>query len=295
MTTIASIEQYRNAIRFQLVGSDPALIQDALYDVDEYLRSERSSALGHITEQELVQRAVEGFGTPGEVAASYRETEIQVNKALAPPSSPSPSTAFSSGFLGVLFDPRAYGALFLMLFSLLTGIFYFTWAVTGLAMSLGLSILILGVPFFIGFAGSIRILALLEGRLLEGLIGVRMPRRPVSVPAKQGWLQRAWYWVSDGRTWSTLLYFVISLPFGVFTFAIATTLLSLAVSFFALPLAQPFFDQPMITIGSFEWFVPWWTFPGFWVAAVVVHLLMLHLAKAFGAARAGLARALLVR
>ena len=41
-------------------------------------------------------------------------------------------------FFGVVADPRTYGALFYMLLSLATGIFYFTWVVTGTSLSVGL-------------------------------------------------------------------------------------------------------------------------------------------------------------
>ena len=66
-----------------------------------------------------------------------------------------------------------------MLLALVTGIFYFTMTVTGLSMSAGLLVLIIGIPFFLLFVGFTRVLALAEGRLVEGLLGQRMPRRPL--------------------------------------------------------------------------------------------------------------------
>ena len=41
-------------------------------------------------------------------------------------------------------DPRTYGALFYMLLSLATGVIYFTVVTTGISLSLGLLILIIG-------------------------------------------------------------------------------------------------------------------------------------------------------
>lgn len=291
MTRIRTTDQYRDEFRSALSGSDPAMVQDALYDLDEFLRSERAANSEDLSEQELVARAIEGFGTPEEVAASYRETEGTVTKALA---TPTPGLGITSGVFGVIGEPKAYGALFLMLFSLVTGILYFTWVAVGLAMSIGFSILIIGIPFLIGFAVSLRMLGLMEGRMLEALTGVRMPRRPVSLPSNVGWAQNVKYWVTDRRTWSTLLYCVLSLPLGVLGFALAVTLLSLALSLFAVPFAQLFTEWPMITIGSMRWYVQWWLFPFFWLASVFVALVLLHLARLFGGVRAGLARALLV-
>jgi len=79
----------------------------------------------------------------------------------------------------VLADPRAYTALLYMLLSLATGTLYFTWAVTGISLSLGLAILIIGIPFAILFFASVRGISLVEGRVVEALLGERMPRRPL--------------------------------------------------------------------------------------------------------------------
>ena len=86
---------------------------------------------------------------------------------------PSAATAFSTSSR----DPRAYGALMYMLLSLVTGMFYFTVVVTGMALSLGLFILIIGIPFALLFIGVCRVLGHVEGRIVEGLLAVRMPRR----------------------------------------------------------------------------------------------------------------------
>ena len=82
-------------------------------------------------------------------------------------------------FFGVFLDPRAYTSLFFMLLSLATGIIYFTLTVTGLSLSAGLAVLIIGLPFFLVFVALTRVVSLAEGRLIEAMTGERMPRRPV--------------------------------------------------------------------------------------------------------------------
>ena len=65
--------------------------------------------------------------------------------------------------------------------------FYFTWAVVGASLSVSLLILIIGVPLLVLFLGSIRALAFIEGRMVEVLLGVRMPRRQACrMPASLG-------------------------------------------------------------------------------------------------------------
>ena len=51
-----------------------------------------------------------------------------------PKNEPTPQSR-KFGFFNVISDPRTYGALLYMLLSLATGIFYFVWTVTGIALS----------------------------------------------------------------------------------------------------------------------------------------------------------------
>ena len=52
-------------------------------------------------------------------------------------------------------------------------------------MSAGLAVLIIGIPFVILFFGSVRVLSLVEGRIVEVMLGERMPRRPLYNAARQ--------------------------------------------------------------------------------------------------------------
>ena len=254
-----TIPQYLAQLRASLEGADPAMVQDALYDAEEYLRSELAAQPGR-SEAEVIADVAGSYGAPDEVAEIYRETEVTVNRALrtpradtAPvlraaaeasgvePAAPPPAPVQRSllaRFFGVVADPHTYGALFYMLLSLATGIFFFTWVVTGLSLSLGLLILIIGIPLTVLFFGSVRGLALLEGRLVEALLGERMPRRPRYTDRSRTWLQRIGDMFTDGRTWLTLLYFVLMLPLGVIYFTLAVTLLSLSLSLIWAPVAE---------------------------------------------------------
>jgi len=182
-----------------------------------------------------------------------------------------------------------------MFLSLATGILYFTWAVTGLSLSVGFSILIIGLPFFLFFLASERVFTLMEGRLVESLLGVRMPRRPPFATSEGSVWARLRSWLTDGRTWTTLLYMVLKLPLGVASFVVFTVLLSIALTLLAAPVAQVFFDQPLITLYRDHYlYVPIWSFPLFWLAGALDLLLIMHLARALGRAQGAIAKAMLV-
>ena len=311
-----TIPQYLAQLRAALEGADPAMVQDALYDAEEYLRSELAAQPGR-SEAEVIADVAGSYGAPDEVAEIYRETEVTVNRALrtpradtspmlraagvepaAPPPAPVQRSLLAR-FFGVVADPHTYGALFYMLLSLATGIFFFTWVVTGLSLSLGLLILIIGIPLTVLFFGSVRGLALLEGRLVEALLGERMPRRPRYTDRSRTWLQRIGDMFTDGRTWLTLLYFVLMLPLGIIYFTIAVTLLSLSLGMIWAPVAAIFSgDIPGIYVDGVN-VLPMAASPlvAIVVAAVGALLLVLtlHLARGIGKLHGLIAKNLLVR
>ncbi|KLJ00342.1 sensor domain-containing protein [Luteimonas sp. FCS-9] len=230
-----SIPEYLEQLRRALAGADPALVQDALYDAEEYLRSELAEQPGR-SEAEVIAAVASSYGAPDEVAEIYRDTEVKVQTALRPPV-PAPRSSLAGRFFGVAADPRTWSALFYMLLSLATGIFYFLWVVLGLSISGGLVIVLVGIPLLILFLGSVRVLSLVEGRLVEVMLGERMPRRPLYAARGRSWTQRIADMFTDARTWSTLLYMLLMLPLGIVYFTVVVSLLSVALPLVAAPLA----------------------------------------------------------
>src|SRR5580658_257861 len=194
-----SLDQYLQQLREELAGEDAALIQDALYDAEEYLRAE-IAAHPEKSESDVLELIASTYGAPDEVAAAYRDTEAKVKAALKTPVRPT-SQKKGGGFFGVFLDPRAYTSLFFMILSLATGIIYFVITVAGLSISVGLGVVIIGVPFFLTFIGLTRIISLSEGRLIEAMTGERMPRRPVHPGPPQGFWARIGNMLKDPRTW----------------------------------------------------------------------------------------------
>lgn len=238
MSLPVSVAEYLEQLRRELADADPALLQDALYDAEEYLRSE-IAAHPREGEEALLARIASSYGRPAEVANIYRDTEVTVTRALRPPP-PRPGRNGWGRFFGVATDSRAWTALLYMLLSVLTGVFYFTWAVTGISLSLGLSLTIIGVVFFVLFMATVRALSLAEGRIVEVMLGERMPRRPAYPAEATGILDRIGQLFSDPRTWGTLLYQLLMLPLGIVYFTLATVGLALGGALAATPVLALF-------------------------------------------------------
>jgi uncharacterized membrane protein len=301
-----SIDEYLRQLRAALEGEDPSLIQDALYDAEEYLRAEVAAHPGK-SEADVLELIASTYGAPDEVAAAYRDTEVKVKAALrTPPPRRVENPSATRKFFGIFLDARAYTSLFYMLLTLATGILYFVLVVVGLSLSAGLAILIIGVPFFLAFIGITRVVSLGEGRLIEAITGERMPRRPVHPGAPGGWWSRITAMLSDARTWTTLLYFVLMLPLGICYFVIATVGLSIGGNLALAPVAvighalglfsddsgfTPFaLGNHWIMLSGGSWLLSILMF----AIGVLVLTLLMHVARGIGRAHARLAKALLV-
>ena len=101
-----SIEQYLQALREALAGEDPSLIQDALYDAEEYLRAEVRAHPGK-SEADVLEIIASTYGAPDEVADAYRTTEKQVRAALAPPKRKE-HRSLTGCFFAIYGDSRAW-------------------------------------------------------------------------------------------------------------------------------------------------------------------------------------------
>jgi uncharacterized membrane protein len=296
-TAPRSIEQYLAALRAALAGEDPALVQDALYDAEEYLRAELAASSGR-SEADTLELIASTYGAPEEVAEAYRTTEKQVRTALAPPPRKAPRTALGR-FFSVYGDSRTWTALFFMLLAIVTGIFYFTVTVTGLAMSAGMLVLIIGIPFFLLFVGFTRVLALAEGRLVEGLLGQRMPRRPLYPVKGISIIERIKRMLVDRRTWTTMFYFLLMLPLGILYFMIGITGITVGIAMIAGSIGGLLLEAGVgsggITLDDGLYFAPSPLMaPLVLVLGVLVLTAVMHLVRAIGRGHGTLAKHLLV-
>jgi len=288
-----TIDEYLEQLQAALNTADRAMAQDALYDAEEYLRSELAEH-PEWDEATMLANVATSYGAPEEVAEIYRDKETQVESALRSPPSPQRRSPIGR-FFAVFGDPLAYSALFYMLLSLATGIFYFTWVVTGLSLSLGLSILIFGLPFAVLFISTVRALALVEGRLIESMLGVRMPRRPLYADRGKPISSRIKAMFVDPRTWSTLLYMVLKLPLGIIYFTFAVIGLSLSLGLAVSPITNAVFGIGIVNANDFVLAPPLWALPLTLPLGVALLCLTLHMARGIGQMQGQLAKHFLVK
>ena len=240
------IRAYLLQLATQLDGCDVAVKHDALIDAEVHLRS----AVGAGTSAE---RAIADYGTPSEVARAYRECSVggltaQGNASALPPGPP-PDAAVRRGFgsvpiIGVWAQPAAWGGLlYFGGVGFVLSVFYFVWVVTLGALALGTTPLIVGPPLLVLLLASVRGLSLFEGKVVESLLRVRMPRRTQPVAGLEGvgfgkhigFWKRIGCWLRDVRSWMSLCHLVGSFPVSTVLFIVTITLVMFSAWLVAAP------------------------------------------------------------
>lgn len=291
-----TVRAYLEALRAALKGCSPGLISDALADCEEHLQGEIASK-PTLSEAEVLASVIETYGTPAEIAEEYKSMEASI---AGPFPKPEQAPERHRGFFGVVGDPKAYGALMYMLLSLVTGIFYFTWTVAFGSVSISMLIFIIGIPLMLLYLGSIRVLSHVEGRIVEGLLGVRMPRR---LPATTAADEKIWTQIKDAvtdiRTWSSFLYLLLMLPLGIVYFVVAIVGITVPVALIGGSMESLITGRSHVHISDVPWLEHLFgTAPGLllcMVVGVLLIFLVLHLAKGIGWLHGRIAESLLVR
>jgi uncharacterized membrane protein len=294
---INSIDEYLRQLKEELTNCDRATVQDALSDAEEYLRNAvenlRETQPG-VSEESAFPSIVEEYGTPSEIAEAYRKIEARTSPSLITRTRRD-KPSFINRFLGVVIDPRAWGALLYLLFSLVTGILYFTWTITGVSLSLGLLVLVIGIPIAGLFILSTRGLALLEGRMVEALLGIRMPHRPLFSKKDQGLWGKFKSLITDKYTWFSIVYMMLQLPLGIIYFSVFVTLFAVSLYMTVTPILELGLGLPLFTNNGAQYYFNGWVMPVVVIGGILLFVATMHLAKVTGNMHGKMAKAMLVR
>ncbi len=290
------VHEYLEDLKKELEGCDPALIQDALSDAEGHLRTaleeEQASTLG-LSETEAIRPIIQKYGSPSEIASAYRAIESHITPVLAA-ARPRDRRSFWARFFGVLAEARAWGAFSYMLLALFTGVIFGGWTLLGGFVSACSLLFIIGLPIFGLFLLSIRGIALLEGRIVEALLGIRMPRRPLFLDKGLGWTDKFKALVTDAYSWRALLYAVLLFPLGLIYYGVFGLLFVLSLSFITSPLLELVFHIPLDLFGD-NVFTPVWFLPIVCLAGFVLLPLTFHFAKFAGKVQGRFAKSMLVK
>jgi hypothetical protein len=290
------VHEYLEKLKKELKGADPALIQDALSDAEAHLRSALEDGListSGLSETDILQPIITKYGSPIEIAAAYRAIESHISPALAV-SRPQDARSLWGKFFGVLAEARAWGAFFYLLLAFVTGIIFGGWALFGGLVSASSLLFIIGLPLFGLFLLSVRGIALLEGRIVEALLDIRMPRKPLFLRKGLSWSDKYIALVKDSYSWRAWLYTVLLFPLGIIYSMAFALFFVFSLCFIASPVLELVFHIPLDLFGD-NVFTPVWFLPVVCLAGFFLLPLTFHLAKLVGKVHGRFAKSMLVR
>lgn len=287
------IDEFLEQLKAHLKKSDPATIQDALTDAEEHLHGALEDALAmdpNLTESQALIPVLDQFGAPEEVAAEYMKYDKRFSLGLIP----NRSRKQKIPFLSVMIDTRAYGALIYLLSAFFPGLVYITWVLVGTGLSLGMSPFIFGLPFFSLFIHSLQIFALMEGRIAEALLGVRMPRRQSVSWRTGGWWRDFKIKVQSLHTWSIMAFMVVHFLLSCIYFYVFIGLVATSIELMAQPIFY-LFQWPYMRLNEVSYYAPGWSIVPAVALGFLLLVLTMHFARFLGAKHSALAKAMLVR
>ncbi len=248
------LTRYLAELQAAMTGLDAATIHDAIVDAENHLRAALRSGLS-------IDQAINDYGSPEEIAQAYFDEAQQASRAMATDKAGAPvssdqtrNTRHGRSFLQRLqtipvikiwVDRRAWGsAVYFLLPGFAFALASFVWVVTVGSLSIAMTPILIGIPLFIFLMGSVRVISLFQGKLVELLIGIRMPHRmqPVVIPVLRGsgaelnFWRRIRFWLTDVRSWLSLAYLLGNFFVAVILFTIFMTLVAVAASLVMAPL-----------------------------------------------------------
>ena len=271
------VRTYIAFLALELDRADAALRHDALIDAEAHLRAAIAAGASP-------GKAIADYGTPQEIAAAYLEADGAARPwaeaatvARAGDGATGGAVTAASGVeaapaqahdgaarrrwrfrdvpvIGIWGNPRAWSALaFFGVVSFPLATAYFVWSVAVGSVAIGLMPVLVGAPILVLLLGSARAICLFEGKVVEALLGVRMPRRtqPVAGADQVEFWQRIWCWLRDIRSWMSLGYLLGNFFVSVVTFALTVTLTAASAAFLLLPLLQ-LLGLPMAQVDGVE-------------------------------------------
>lgn len=247
------VRAYLRELERALDGADTALVHDALVDAEVHLR--QAIASGRDPEA-----AIRDFGSAQDIADAYLDMTTEVRHPSFK-GSPRHSMAVSVSqpaagrrrwrdvpVVGIWVDPNAWGSLVFLTFGFIFALAACLWLVGLGSVALFTLPLLVGIPLLVLLLGSARSLSLAQGKIIEWLVGIRMPRRAnvVNLDGATGLLRRIWCWVKDVRSWLTTVFLLGNAPVALICCLVFSSLALCGVAGVGRAIFNPATKQALI-------------------------------------------------
>ena len=133
----------------------------------------------------------------------------------------------------VYLNSKTYSNIFYHIIAFPLGLIYFIFLTTLISLGFGLLITIIGIPILVAAIYLWRFFARMEIALVEHQFGIKFP--PKEHHKITGFVANIKFLINDSFTWKALAFCYLKFPFGLFSFTIVITLLSISFGFLTAP------------------------------------------------------------
>lgn len=140
-------------------------------------------------------------------------------------------------FFNVVVRRSTYGNIAYVWLAFPLGLLYFVLLTTGSALSIGLSLLWIGLVVMVALVLSLRGLGNFERLLSTWLLG-----EPVAMPSGAAGETKVWPWLKsilkDPATWKGALFLLVKFPVGLMCWIVSVVSFAVSLAFLFAPLEQ---------------------------------------------------------
>jgi hypothetical protein len=144
--------------------------------------------------------------------------------------------------------PKAYRSILYFIISLPLTIVYFVFMVTGLALSIALTPVFIGIPLFFAVAKGLDYIVKFEQEQVRSLLDISRPseeQRPNIQPEGAGFLQRMKLGFHGGKFASNIMLIMGRFVSSIVFFSLSITVVAVALGLITLPVLHQIFLQTM--------------------------------------------------
>jgi membrane protein implicated in regulation of membrane protease activity len=129
-------------------------------------------------------------------------------------------------WLDALTDGQVLRDWFSLIVSFALGILYVTFFAGGYAISLGLSVVLVGIPLLLFMLASTRVAAAMDRRVMAAILETDDDELDTQqAPRGSNLGERLGFYLGDSLTWRSLVYVLLKFPIGLFAFCFALCIL----------------------------------------------------------------------
>ena len=130
--------------------------------------------------------------------------------------------------------------------------------------------------------------------MVEALLGVRMPRKPIFIRKGLNWRQKYKALATESHTWKAFAYLIVHFPLTWIYFLIMFIVLGFSIKSAIYPIWYWGLGRPLITLGE-PFYPPAWSYPVVVIGGILMFFAALHLAGLMGRVHGRFAKFMLVK